>query len=103
MSNLALPGVGSLHAGRRIGWAQIALATSGFLLTLVFGGWFLAEWQRGGKLPTLVILENGGLPPHYFKFLKIGLAGMGLFGLALVWGILTSLFVYQEAKQHETR
>jgi hypothetical protein len=103
VANLSLPGLGSLHVGRRVGWAQVAVAVSGFLLTLIFGGWFVTEWVRARELPLLTIMERGELPPGFLKYLLIGLSGMGLFAIALGWAFITSLLVYQEAKAHETR
>ena len=62
------------------------------------------EWKRAGKLPMLVIYDNDGvLPPGYLKYLLIGLAGLGLFGLAMAWAFLTSLLICEEAKRHERR
>ncbi len=102
VANLSLPGVGSLHVGRRVGWAQVVLASCGFVLSLVFGVWFMAEWLRSGELPMMTILNRGELPPGFLKFLLIGLAGLIVFGVALGWAFITSLLVYQEAKQHES-
>lgn len=80
------------------------LGAGGLGLSLWWCGWFLAEWSRVGKLPMLVIWENEGvLPPGYLRFLLIGLSGLGLFGLALLWGLLTSLLVRAEATRHGTR
>ena len=104
-SNLAIPGSGSWLAGWRVSGAlQLTLATGGFLLSIGWGVWFLAEWAKVGKLPILVIYDNDGqLPPGYLKFLLIGLGGLGLFGLALGWAFLTSLLIVQAAKRDETR
>ncbi len=104
-SNLAIPGSGSWQAGWRVSGAlQITLATGGFLLSLAWGVWFLAEWARVGKLPILVIYERDGeLPPGYLKFLLVGLGGLGLFVVALGWAFLTSLLICQEAKRNEVR
>ncbi len=104
-SNLALPGIGSWRAGWRVSGAlQATMAACGFLLSLAWGAWFLAEWARAGKLPILVIYDNdGALPPGYLKFLFLGLGAIGLFALALGWAFLTSLLIVQEAKRHEGR
>ena len=104
-SNLAVPGTGSWQAGWRVSGAlQLLLAAGGFLLSIAWGVWFLAEWKRAGKLPIFVIYDNEGtLPPGYLKYLLVGLAGLGLFGLALGWAFLTSLLIVQEAKQNEAR
>ena len=104
-SNLACPGTGSWIAGRRVtGALQFTLATCAFLLSIAWGVWFLSEWARAGKLPFLVIYDNGGvLPPGYLKFLFIGLGSLGLFALALGWAFLTSLLICREAKRKEAR
>ena len=47
--------------------------------------------------------NDGVLPPGYLKYLLIGLAGLGLFGLAMAWAFLTSLLICEEAKRHERR
>ena len=101
VANLSLPGLGSLHAGRRVGWAQIFLAGCGFALSLSFGCWFVIEWVRSGRLPILTILDRGELPPGFLKFLLIGLAGLGVFVVALGWAFITSLLICQQAKDHE--
>lgn len=103
VANLSLPGLGSLHVGRRVGWAQVAVAACGFVLTMSFGGWFVAEWARARELPFLTILERGELPPGFLKQLLVGLSGLGLFVIALGWALITSLLVYQEARANEGR
>ena len=104
-TNLAAPGLGSWRAGWRISGAlQMLLGAGGMGLSLWWCGWFLAEWSSAGKLPMLVIWENEGvLPPGYLRFLLVGLSGLGLFGVALLWGLFTSLLVRAEAARHGTR
>lgn len=104
-SNLAVPGTGSWQAGWRVSGAlQLVLATGGFLLSMAWGAWFLAEWARAGKLPMLVIYENEGhLPASYYKYLLVGCGGIGLFVLALGWAFITSLCIREEAKRNEGR
>ncbi|NDF01215.1 MAG: hypothetical protein EB034_23560, partial [Verrucomicrobia bacterium] len=104
-SNLAVPGIGSWKAGWRVSGAlQMCIAVCGLLVSAVWFIWFVVEWKRAGKLPMLVIYDNdGALPPGYLKYLLIGLAGLGLFGLAMAWAFLTSLLICEEAKRHERR
>ncbi len=49
-SNLALPGSGSLLAGRRSGYGQLVLAITGLFVITIFGVrfilWALANWSR---------------------------------------------------------
>lgn len=81
----------------------MAVAACGFVLTMSFGGWFVAEWARARELPFLTILERGELPPGFLKQLLVGLSGLGLFVIALGWALITSLLVYQEARANEGR
>ena len=99
-SNLAGPGTGSWRGGWRISGAlQLLLAIGGLLLSCGWGVWFVVEWVRAGKLPIFVIYDNDGqLPPGYLKFLLVGLAGIGLFAVALGWAFITSLCIRAEAK-----
>src|SRR5262249_27900592 len=49
-TNLALPGFGSLVAGRISGYAQAALGLAGLALSVIFGvrfiAWYIANWPR---------------------------------------------------------
>jgi len=84
---LVLPGLGSLMAGRRAGWPQAALALVGFALTTVWLGWFLLAWSRGGEFP----LDPG---PYF----SVGAAGILIFGVSWLWGLLTGLVVLRGAR-----
>ena len=100
LSNLAVPGSGSLRAGWRVsGWLQLALSFTGLGLSMAFGAWFTAEWLRSGKLPTATILERGEMTPEFLKYLIIGGGGLGMFVLALGWAMLTSLLVWRESER----
>jgi hypothetical protein len=80
VANLAaLPGLGSLAAGRRIGFAQAALALAGFGLSLLWLAGFIRDW-----------LEEGELHLGWRPTLWVGLAGIGLFGIAWLWALGTS-------------
>jgi len=84
---LVLPGLGSLAAGRKIGYVQAALALLGFAGTF---GWlllFLWEWVACGELP----LEFNGV-------LALGVGGVALFGAAWLWALGTSLQLQHQAR-----
>src|SRR5216684_5746226 len=80
-SNLALPGMGSLVAGRASGYAQAALAVIGTALTMIFGVhfivWYLANWSRfyGSQSDPL-----GSLEELWLK-LRWALAGIAIFAV----------------------
>lgn len=91
VNQLVLPGFGSILAGRRVGWAQIVLALTGFAFTV---GWFISfvqEWARLGDFPP-----DGG--PHF----RMGLSGIGLFVLAWLWAMFTGLHIQRAAPTTNT-
>ncbi len=76
----ALPGLGSLLAGQRVGWIQVILALTGFVLTLWWAVGFVAEW-----------IHTGSLPLELNRRFLIGLGGVVLFLIAWLWSLATSL------------
>jgi hypothetical protein len=84
---LALPGLGSFIAGRRVtGFFQAALALTGFGLTGFWFFSFIALWFRTGEFPM-----DGG--PQF----PAGLAGVGLFAGAWCWALVTGLAILRKA------
>ncbi len=94
-SNLAVPGLGSWRAGRRVSGAlQLLLGATGVALSMAWFAWFLREWLESGRLPILTILDhNGQLPAGWLRYLWVGLAGLGLFVFSLGWALFTSLCI----------
>ena len=84
---LVLPGLGSLIAGRRSGWAQAAVALAGFALTAVWFVWFVAAWLREGSFP----LDAG-------PYLPAGALGVVLFALSWVWALATGLQLVRRSR-----
>jgi hypothetical protein len=88
-NTLTLPGLGSIAAGRRIGYAQAAIALVGFagsMLSVVAFGW---QWVQRGELPQE--LDN--------PVLLAALASIALFGFAWVWALATSLDIRAESRR----
>ena len=105
MANVAVPGSGSLTAGRAPGYGQLALAVGGLILTILFGlpfiVWYIANWSR-------LSLGLYGEPTDAFSVwaeiwlrLKGALLGIGLFGLGWLWALSTSLLILRSAKNNE--
>jgi hypothetical protein len=84
---LVLPGAGSLMSGRKVGWAQTALALAGFALTAVWLVSALAAWVRAGE----ITLEAG-------LDLRVGLAGIAVFAAAWLWSLATSVDAIRRAR-----
>jgi hypothetical protein len=90
-ANLALPGSGSLLAGRKIGYAQLVLTTAGLLLTLGSGIpailWFLKNWEHLMSPPD----DPAQRLSEIFAAIRWPLIGFGIFGFSLCWALITSL------------
>ncbi len=98
-ANLALPGMGSLVAGRVSGYAQAALALAGMVLTMIFGVrfivWYIANWSRlvGQQSDPLGTLGELWLE------LRWALAGFAIFAIGWLWALATSWGIVREAKE----
>ena len=90
MNLLGTPGLGSLMAGRWLaGSGQLVLALIGFTLVAV---WFFKE-----MIPYYdMMFSDTPPPPVGFKMLG---EGSGLFILAWVWSLVTSVSLYRAASQ----
>lgn len=102
-SNFAVPGLGSLMAGRRTGYLQLAIGVAGLAITLVatarFFGWYVANYSRlkaNAEDPFAALSEI----LHAIKWPCIGLA---IFGLAWLWALCSSYSILQEAKRAESQ
>src|SRR3954470_21667103 len=100
-ANLALPGSGSLAAGRVSGYAQMALAFGGMLLSTIFGvrfmAWMVSNWSRfyGDQAePISAFTEE-------WPVLRYALLGMVVFGVGCLWALVTSFQLLNAAKNSE--
>jgi hypothetical protein len=99
-TNLAMPGFGSLAAGRLSGYPQVALTVGGMALTMLFGipfiTWFIAHRSQfyGGDDPYQNLQEM-------WLRLRWAALGIALFAISLVWALATSWEILQAAKQAE--
>lgn len=97
-ANLALPGSGSLAAGRRSGYAELLLGFVGVVLTVLFGTrfliWFAQNWN---------LLHNQDADPvTVFSSMWMGgrwaFLGILIFLIAVLWSLLTSLQILRSAR-----
>ena len=101
-SNLALPGSGSLLAGYRTGYAQLALAMIGLAGTSWFGiqfiVWQLLNWSKfhGPEIDPMEALEA------IWRHLRWALLSLAIAALAWIWALATSLRILQAAKKAES-
>jgi hypothetical protein len=88
-------------AGRAIGYVQAVLTVAGFVMTLAFGLkfilWYLSHWSSlyGSQADPLETLTR------VWRQLRWTLVGMGLFGLAWLWALVSSLGILRQARQVE--
>ena len=98
MSNIALPGSGSLMAGRKSGYPQLVLGLGGMVLSLIFGVralfWMLANWSRMHD-PAVDQFQVIG---EMWQVLVWALLGIAIFGLAWLWALATSYAIVCSAK-----
>lgn len=102
-TNLALPGFGSLIAGRRVGYAQAVVYLGSFVLTLVFGTrfiyWALQNWnwihgEQGDQIEALGAI---------WKMARWPLAGILGFVVSWLWSLGTSLSIINSVPKDEIR
>jgi hypothetical protein len=97
-TNLAVPGTGSLAAGRPVGYVQLALTTIGFGLTTVFGfpfiAWCLAHWDLmfGSERDVVAVFSAT------WHLLRWALLGIAMFLFAWLWALLTSYQILRSAR-----
>jgi hypothetical protein len=81
LSNLVLPGLGTLVAHRRIaGILQLIVSQTGFALCLLWAILFVREW-----------VHLGSMPEDITPTLALGLTGATLFLLAWIWSLASSV------------
>jgi hypothetical protein len=100
-ANLAFPGSGSLAAGRRSGYLQLALALGSLALTLIafarFVAWYSANSARFDEADAL------DKTVETLRAMRGPLLGLALFAVSWLWALGTSLAVLGAAKEAEAR
>jgi hypothetical protein len=99
-TNLALPGFGSLAAGRFSGYFQVALALLGLTLSSVFAARFFA-WYVSHRADLQNELDPVASLSAVWAQVRWPLLGIGVFFLGWVWSLVTSCQIVREAKAAE--
>jgi len=82
----ALPGLGTLAGGCKVGYVQAACALSGFALSL------------GGLVAHLrVWFDTGEMPEGFTRGLMVAVLGLGLFASAWLWALASSIRMHRRA------
>lgn len=102
-TNLALPGFGSLMAGRAVGYVQAVLTVAGFVLTLFFGlkfiAWYLANWSSINS-PQADPFETMS---NVFREVRWAVLGIGLFAVAWLWALGTNAGILRQVRHTEEK
>lgn len=87
---LVTPGAGSLIAGRRVGYPQLALATAGAIFICLFFFGFIADLWKLGEIPA-----GGG------RYGTLGKVGAVTFAISWFWTLATSVSMFREAAKNK--
>jgi hypothetical protein len=102
-SNLAVPGTGSLVAGRVSGYPQLALAFGGMTLTMIFGVRFLVWYAANVSRFNSANADFGENLTAMWLAVRWALLGFGLFAVGWLWALGTGLAIVREAKARASR
>lgn len=101
-ANLALPGSGSLAAGRAVGYWQFAAAFASFALSVVAAipmiQWALSGGLTASQSPMSDPMQNLS---DLWIHMRWPLAGMTLFAGSIIWATMTSLDVLANAPKED--
>lgn len=96
INQLAFPGMGTIMAGRRIGYIQAALMLVGFVLAMGFMLWFI--------YCAALSLANSGADQKQFvaqyrPYAWVGKSGLGLCVLAWCWSLLSTIAILRQSRK----
>jgi hypothetical protein len=101
-SNLALPGLGSLAGGRKVGLCQLGLGLSGFAISLGTGlhfvYWSLAHWSEYHGANAVPFEDPLQPLRDLWQQARWPLLGIGLFLCSWFWALATSRSLLAAAK-----
>jgi hypothetical protein len=98
-TNLGLPGVGSLLAGRKVGVPQLILSLTALILTVVFGLKFILWYFANRKEMSDPYADPFVTLKAMWLAVRWAVLGMALFALSVAWAFITSWSVLRRAKQ----
>jgi hypothetical protein len=102
-TNLALPGFGSLMAGRASGYPQVALGLGGLVLTLLFTLRFAYWYFTSGSRLQGVETDPVEALIELWRAARWPLLGIGVFAAGWLWALATSCQILHAAKDAEPK
>lgn len=98
-TNVAMPGFGSLVAGRVSGYFQVVLGLAGLAITMLFGlraiYWCVTHWAEM-QSPDADPVRN---LTELWLAIRWPLAGIGVFAAGWLWALGTSLDILRVARK----
>lgn len=102
-TNILAPGSGSLVAGKKIGYAQLAVAFCGlgatFVLGIKFFLWYADNWSRLRQPSDDPLAALGEVFRHLWRGPMVGI---GIFAVAIAWALVSSLQILAAARRAST-
>jgi len=98
-ANLAVPGCGTLVAGRVSGYFQLLLAVAGVTLTFWFGLRFIVWYLNTGSQVQESPDDIAANFQELWLRLRWALTGMLVFLAGLLWGLASSVSILLESKK----
>lgn len=92
INQLAFPGLGTILAGRRAGYAQAAIMVAGFLLVMGYLVWFLTVAVRSVANPSW---DEAEFHAQYRPYLWALYDGLGLCLIAWLWALWSSVSIWR--------
>ena len=100
-TNLTLPGFGSLLAGRAVGYLQIVVSMAGLALTTFFGIRFIVWYFSDAAHLQQIQMDPDIYFHEVWMQVRWALLGMGLFLVAWLWALASSLGILEKARAHD--
>src|SRR6266571_6753173 len=98
-TNMAIPGCGSLVAGRVSGYLQFMIVIIGEVMSIYFGvkffSWYQANWAHMQQIQP----DSAANFTELWLRLRWFLLGFGVFGAGWLWALGSSLAILLEAKK----
>ena len=100
-ANLAVPGCGSLVAGRVSGYFQLLIALTGITISTLFGLkfflWFISNWSRLQQQSDVAEMLG-----EVWMAARWALLGILVFFAGLLWALASSLGILRESKKAQS-
>jgi hypothetical protein len=101
-ANLAVPGAGSLAAGRAVGYAQMAVYFAGFIMSIVCGiAFFRWYFANAGQFDQMKNDDPVGAFLFFLRAARWVFFGIALFVVSLGWAAVTSFQIMKTRRKDE--